>query len=63
MAASRLVALAAACVVSLLGGSTTVSPQATIDSENRYSNVGALMVWRVTPLEIPSSCADSRAAR
>ena len=47
MAESRLVALAAACVVSLLGGSTTVSPQATIDSENRYSNVGALMVWRV----------------
>jgi hypothetical protein len=26
---------------------TTVSAQTTIDSENRYPNVGALMVWRV----------------
>lgn len=33
--------------VSLLRGPTTVSPQTTIDRENRYSNVGALMVWRV----------------
>ena len=42
---SRLVGLAA-CVV-LLSAPTTVSPQATIDGENRYSSVGALMVWRV----------------
>jgi hypothetical protein len=28
-------------------GSTTVSAQATIDHDNRYSNVGAIMVWRV----------------
>jgi hypothetical protein len=33
--------------VSLLSEPTTVSPQATIDAENRYSSVGALMVWRV----------------
>lgn len=35
--------LAAACAVSLLREPATVSPQTTID----YSNVGALMVWRV----------------
>ena len=47
MAGIRSVALTAACAVSLFGEPGTVSPQTTIDSENRYSNVGALMVWRV----------------
>lgn len=47
MAGIRSVALTAACAVSLLREPGTVSPQTTIDSENRYSNVGALMVWRV----------------
>lgn len=28
-------------------GSRTISAQATVDLENRYSNVGVLMVWRV----------------
>src|SRR4029453_18864849 len=47
MLESRFVALAAASVISLLSEPTPVSPQASIDGENRYSNVGALMVWRV----------------
>lgn len=47
MAEGRSVALTAACVVSLLGEPTIRPPQATVDTENRYSNVGALMVWRI----------------
>ena len=35
-----------ACGVSFLG-STTLSAQPTVDGENRYPNVGAIMVWRV----------------
>jgi hypothetical protein len=56
MAASRLAALAAACAVSFICEAATVSPQTTVDSENKYSNVGALMVWRVddagNPIEL-----------
>jgi len=33
--------------VSLLFGSTTLSAQPTVDDENRYPNVGVIMVWRV----------------
>jgi hypothetical protein len=40
----------------LLAASTTTSGQAAVDLENRYANVGALMVWRVDdsgkPLEL-----------
>jgi hypothetical protein len=34
-------------LTALLLGSIAVSAQVSIDSENRYSNVGAIMVWRV----------------
>jgi len=33
--------------VAVLLGSVGSSAQATIDAENRYPNVGAIMVWRV----------------
>jgi hypothetical protein len=33
--------------IALLPGSGTVSAQLTVDHENRYANVGAIMVWRV----------------
>jgi hypothetical protein len=34
-------------VIGLGSGSMTISAQATVDVENRYSSVGAIMVWRV----------------
>ena len=37
----------AGAIVVLLGGSMAASAQAVVDSENRYSNVGVIMVWRV----------------
>ena len=36
-----------AAAIALGPGSMTISAQATIDRENRYSNVGTIMVWRV----------------
>ena len=45
--ANRSIATAIASTVALLSGVMTVSAQATIDFENRYSNVGTIMVWRV----------------
>lgn len=33
--------------IALLPGAMTISAQATVDRENRYANVGAIMVWRV----------------
>ena len=44
--ANRSIATAIASTVALLSGVMTVA-QATIDFENRYSNVGTIMVWRV----------------
>jgi hypothetical protein len=44
---SRSVATAIAGTIALVPGSMTLSAQATVDLENRYSNVGAIMVWRV----------------
>ena len=44
---SRSIATAIAGTIALGPGSMTVSAQATIDLENRYPNVGAIMVWRV----------------
>ena len=33
--------------LAVLLGSVASSAQATVDAENRYPNVGAIMVWRV----------------
>ena len=41
------IATVMASVIALGGGSTTIGAQATVDLENRFSNVGAIMVWRV----------------
>jgi hypothetical protein len=45
-----------ACAIAVLLGSTRVAAQVSVDLENRYSNVGAIMVWRVdssgTPLQL-----------
>ena len=41
------IATAIAGIVALVSGSMTTSAQLTVDLENRYSNVGAIMVWRV----------------
>jgi hypothetical protein len=38
---------AIAAAIALASGFTAVAAQATVDLENRYSNVGVLMVWRV----------------
>jgi hypothetical protein len=43
----RPVATALVVTIALLPESTTISAQASIDDENRYANVGAIMVWRV----------------
>jgi hypothetical protein len=45
--ASRSIATAIAGTIAVVPGSATLSAQATIDLENRYSNVGAIMVWRI----------------
>jgi hypothetical protein len=44
---STSIAAAMAGMIALGSGSTTISAQVTVDLENRYSNVGAIMVWRV----------------
>jgi hypothetical protein len=44
---SRSIATAIAGTIALGPGSTTISAQVTIDLENRYGNVGVIMVWRV----------------
>jgi hypothetical protein len=53
--ANRPIATATAGIIALLGP-MAVSAQVTIDLENRYPNVGTIMVWRVddsgTPLEL-----------
>jgi hypothetical protein len=41
------IATALAVMMALWPGSMTASAQVTIDLENRYSNVGVIMVWRV----------------
>lgn len=54
--ARTLVATAIACTVALGARAPIMSAQATVDLENRYANVGAIMVWRVddagTPVEL-----------
>ena len=53
---NRPIGTTIAGIFALLLGSMAVSAQATIDIENRYSNVGTIMVWRVDdsgrPLEL-----------
>ena len=44
---SRSIATALAGMIALGPGSMTISAQVTVDLENRYSNVGVIMVWRV----------------
>jgi hypothetical protein len=44
---STSVATAIAGLMALGSASMTLSAQATVDLENRYPNVGAIMVWRV----------------
>jgi hypothetical protein len=44
---TRSIAAAIAGAIALGPGSRTIAAQVTVDVENRYSNVGALMVWRV----------------
>src|SRR4030095_10442225 len=44
---SRSISTVIAATLTLAPGSTTVSAQAAVDLENRYANVGILMVWRV----------------
>ena len=50
------IATAVAGIVALMPGSMTISAQAIVDLENRYPNVGAIMVWRLDesgkPLEL-----------
>ena len=43
----RSVAAVMSIAVAVLVGSVALSAQATVDAENRYPNVGAVMVWRV----------------
>ena len=54
--ATKSVASAIACALSLWCSPTTASAQTTIDLENKYPNVGVIMVWRVdstgTPVEL-----------
>ena len=45
--ASTSIATAIAGVIALGSGSMTVSAQVTVDVETKYSNVGAIMAWRV----------------
>jgi hypothetical protein len=45
--ASSSMVTAMASIIALGPGSMTISAQATVDLENRYSNVGVIMVWRV----------------
>jgi hypothetical protein len=44
---STSIATAIAGVIALGSGSKTISAQVTVDVENKYSNVGAIMVWRL----------------
>jgi hypothetical protein len=46
-AASRSIATVLAGILALVLGPEAVSAQATTDLENRYPNVGAIMIWRV----------------
>ena len=43
----RSIAIWSGAIVALTFGSAIIQAQATIDLENRYANVGALMIWRV----------------
>jgi len=51
--AIRSAAAALTSTGAFLLGTTAVSAQVTIDSENRYPAVGAIMIWRVDERETP----------
>lgn len=44
---TKSIVTAIAGALALAGGPTTISAQATIDLENRFPHVGAIMVWQV----------------
>ena len=43
----RPIGIVITATLTMAAGSTTVSAQTVVDLENRYPNVGAIMVWRV----------------
>ena len=43
----RSIGIVITATLTMAAGSTTVSAQTAVDLENRYPNVGAIMVWRV----------------
>src|SRR6185436_16332316 len=61
--AIRSVATGMAGALAVLLGSAAASAQATVDTDNSYSNVGAIMVWRVddsgTPVELRGFCSGT----
>jgi hypothetical protein len=44
---SKLIQASMSTAIALTSAWTTISAQATVDVENKYPNVGAIMVWRV----------------
>ncbi len=58
--ASTLIATAIAGVIALGTGQSTISAQATVDVENKYSNVGAIMVWGVDDAGRPTELRGLR---
>lgn len=56
------VAVVVTGAIAVLPGPRRSSAQATLDTENRYPNVGAIMVWRVDesnqPVELRASPAE-----
>ena len=44
---TRPVATAIAAAIALASSADSIRAQATVDLENRYANVGVIMVWRV----------------
>ena len=61
--AIRSVATGMASALAVLLGSAAASAQATVDTDNSYSNVGAIMVWRVDdsgkPVELRGFCSGT----
>jgi hypothetical protein len=64
---AKAIATALAGTTWLLPASMTASAQVTVDLENKYANVGALMVWRVDdagePLQLMMGFASSTLIR
>jgi len=60
--AIRSVASVMTGALAVLLGSVAASAQATVDTENSYPNVGAIMVWRVDDSGKPVELRGSQAA-